>query len=71
MIFADGETIQTKILIWAAGVTATVFEGIPATSYGKGKRLLVDAFNKVQGTENIYAIGDTSFQTTDKDFPFP
>ncbi len=69
VIFSDGETIQTKILIWAAGVTATVFEGIPATSYGKGKRLLVDAFNKVQATENIYAIGDTSFQTTDKDFP--
>jgi NADH dehydrogenase len=67
--FADGESIQTKMLIWAAGVTATVFEGIPATSYGKGKRLLVDAYNKVLGTENIYAIGDTSFQTTDKNFP--
>lgn len=69
VIFADGETIQTKILIWAAGVTAAVFEGIPAASYGKGKRLLVDAFNKVQGTENMYAIGDTSFQTTDASFP--
>lgn len=69
VIFADGESIQTKILIWAAGVTATVFEGIPATSYGRGKRLLVDAYNKVLGTENIYAIGDTCFQTTDKNFP--
>lgn len=67
--FADGETIQTKILIWAAGVTATVFEGIPATSYGRGKRLLVDAYNKVTGAQNIYAIGDTSFQTTDPNFP--
>lgn len=69
VIFADGETIQTKIMIWAAGVTATAFEGIPATSYGRGKRLLVDEYNKVQGTENIYAIGDTCFQTTDKNFP--
>ncbi|WP_018611191.1 NAD(P)/FAD-dependent oxidoreductase [Segetibacter koreensis] len=69
VIFADGETIQTKILIWAAGVTATVFEGIPATSYGRGKRLLVDEFNKVAGTTNIFAIGDTCFQTTDKNFP--
>ncbi len=67
--FADGETIQTKILIWAAGVTATVFEGIPATSYGKGKRLLVDEFNRVIGMQNVYAIGDTCFQTTDKNFP--
>jgi len=69
VIFADGETIQTKILIWAAGVTATVFEGLPATTYGRGKRLLVDEFNKVTGTQNIYAIGDTCFQTTDKNFP--
>ncbi len=69
VIFADGETIETKILIWAAGVTAIVFEGIPATSYGKGKRLLVDEFNKVTGMQNIYAIGDTCFQTTDKNFP--
>ena len=69
VIFADGETIQTKILIWAAGVTAKVFEGIPATSYGRGKRLLVDEFNKVAGTTNIFAIGDTCYQTTDKNFP--
>ena len=69
VIFADGETIQTKILIWAAGVTATVFEGIPATSYGRGKRLLVDEFNKVIGTTNIFSIGDTCYQTTDKNFP--
>lgn len=69
VIFADGETIQTKILIWAAGVTATIFEGIPAASYGRGKRLLVDEFNKVTGMQNIYAIGDTCLQTTDKNFP--
>ncbi len=69
VIFADGETIQTKILIWAAGVTATVFEGIPTTSYGRGKRLLVDEFNKIIGMQNIYAVGDNSFQTTDKNFP--
>lgn len=67
--FADGEAIQTKILIWAAGVTGIVFEGIPATSYGRGKRLLVDELNKVAGMQNVYAIGDACFQTTDKPFP--
>ena len=35
----------------------------------EGKRLLVDEFNKVTGTQNIYAIGDACFQTTDKPFP--
>lgn len=67
--FADGETIQTKNLIWAAGVTAKVFEGIPAESYGRGKRMITDAYNKITTTENIYAIGDTCIQLTDLNFP--
>jgi NADH dehydrogenase len=69
VIFADGETIPTKLLLWTAGVTAKAFDGIPKESYGRGRRLLVDQFNKVQGTHNIYAIGDTSLQTADKNFP--
>lgn len=66
---ANGEKISTKSLIWAAGVTAKIFEGIPAESYGRGRRLLVDEFNKVNGVDCIYAIGDTCIQTTDKNFP--
>ncbi len=68
VFFADGNTIQTKNLIWAAGVSAREFEGIPAESYGRGKRMATDAFNKVNGTENIYAIGDTCIQTNDTNF---
>lgn len=67
--FHTGETIQTKNLIWAAGVTARTFEGIPAECYGRGRRLNVDEHNKVINTQNIYAIGDTCIQLTDKDFP--
>ena len=69
VFFADGNTIQTKNLIWAAGITAREFEGIPAESYGRGKRMLTDAFNKVNGTTNIFAIGDTCLQLTDVNFP--
>ena len=68
VFFADGNTIQTKNLIWAAGITAREFEGIPAESYGRGKRILTDAFNKVNGTTNIFAIGDTCIQLTDENF---
>ena len=68
VFFADGNTIQTKNLIWAAGITAREFEGIPAESYGRGKRMLTDAFNKVNGTTNIFAIGDTCIQLTDENF---
>jgi NADH dehydrogenase FAD-containing subunit len=44
-------------------VSAIVFDGIPAESYGRG-RMATDAFNKVNGTENIYAIGDTCGYST-------
>ncbi|MET3114409.1 NADH dehydrogenase [Pedobacter sp. CG_S7] len=66
---SDGKSIAAKTLIWAAGVTAMTFEGIEKESYGRGNRMLVDAYNKVLNTENIYALGDTSLQTTDQNFP--
>ena len=67
--FADGTNIETKNLIWAAGVTAIVFKGLPEPVYGKGKRLIVDEFNQVAGLNDIYAIGDTCVMTADPDFP--
>lgn len=67
--FENGETIKTKNLIWAAGVTAKIFEGLPAESYGRGRRMATDAFSKVNATENIYAIGDTAILAGDKNFP--
>jgi len=66
----SGQTIPTKTLIWAAGVTAKIFTGIPVESYGRGSRMLTDAFNKVEGTTNIYAIGDTCLQLTEPEYPF-
>ena len=67
--FADGRSIVAKTLIWAAGVTSLVFDGIEKDSYGRGRRMIVDGYNKVLNTQNIYAIGDTCLQTADPAFP--
>ncbi|MDO1450138.1 NAD(P)/FAD-dependent oxidoreductase [Rhodocytophaga aerolata] len=67
--FSDGEIINAKTLIWAAGVIACTFEGIPQTSLGAGKRMVTDMYNRVIGFENIYAIGDISLQQTDPLYP--
>lgn len=67
--FHTGETIQSKNLIWAAGVSAKTFDGIPAGFYGRGKRMAVDEHNKIIGSNNVYAIGDTCIQLTDEAFP--
>jgi NADH dehydrogenase len=65
VIFSDGREIETETLVWAAGVAASAFEGIPPQWYGRGKRLIVDEYNKIIGSPNIYAIGDTCFQPGD------
>ncbi len=65
----NGEFIKARTLIWATGVSAKIFDGIPADCYGMGKRMITDAFNKLKGFENIYAIGDTSLQTHEPLFP--
>lgn len=67
--FANGDTIATKNLIWAAGVSAKQFEGIAPESYGRGRRMATDAYNKVWLTANIYAIGDTAIMSADSNFP--
>jgi NADH dehydrogenase len=69
VVTADGHKIPTNSLIWTSGVTGQIINGLPKELYGRGKRLLVDEFNKVKGIENIYAIGDICLQTTDKDYP--
>ncbi|MFC0777289.1 NAD(P)/FAD-dependent oxidoreductase [Flavobacterium sp. HJSW_4] len=69
VVFENGETIQTKNLIWAAGVSAKIFEGIPTESYGRGRRMATDAYNKVNAVDNIYAIGDTAIASGDAKFP--
>lgn len=69
VVFADGETIETRLLLWTAGVTAKVFAGMPRESYGRGNRLLVDEYNKVNEMRNIYAIGDACLLTSDSNFP--
>lgn len=67
--FTNGEAIETKTLIWAAGITCQILDGIPDSCYGKGKRLLVDAFGQVCGIENVYAVGDCCLYRTDNSFP--
>lgn len=66
---SDGTIIPAKILIWAAGVTAPILNGIPLNSMGAGKRIITDDFNRVAGLSNVYAIGDCSIQTTDSRYP--
>lgn len=69
VLLANGETIETSMLIWASGVTGRAIPGLPAEVIGRGRRVQVDEFNAVRGFPNIFALGDICLQTTDKNFP--
>jgi len=62
---SNGETIRSKNVIWAAGVTGNVISGIIKSSVYRN-RYRVDRFNKVAGYNNIYAIGDIAYMPTPK-----
>jgi NADH dehydrogenase len=63
----QGKTIQTFTMIWAAGVAGVFIPGLPEHSIQKNGRINVDEWNRVEGTENIYAVGDVAFMPA-KDF---
>lgn len=67
--FADGKQIETRTLIWTSGVTATDLPGLPKEALGKGKRVLVNAHNRVLGFDNIFALGDICLMAADEKFP--
>jgi NADH:ubiquinone reductase (H+-translocating) len=69
ILLSTGDFIETKNLIWTAGVTAMTFEGIPASCYGRVRRMLCDPFNKVIGLDDVYAVGDTCMQTHETEYP--
>lgn len=67
--FSDGSEVKTENLIWAAGVTGKVFNGIVTDSYGRGNRIKTNRMNLVTGYENIYALGDAAMIQGDSKYP--
>lgn len=58
-----GETLCTRTLIWAAGVTGTLIDGFRPEAI-QHNRLKVDAFNRVESYDNVFAIGDIALMST-------
>ncbi len=65
----DGSDIPTRSFIWVSGVTAVSFGHMNPIWIGKGGRVKVDAFNRVEGLKNVFVIGDQCIQTSDKNYP--
>lgn len=68
----DGSTVKTnnkelpsKTLVWAAGVSGNLIDGLDSKSIERG-RVLVDKYNRVEGYDEIYCIGDVCLMKSEE-----
>jgi NADH dehydrogenase len=69
VILSTGEKINSRSLIWAAGVKGNPITGFPPQSIGRGNRILTDDYSRVKGYTNIFAIGDVALMEGDDKYP--
>lgn len=60
---STGEIIPSKILIWAAGVTGNIIDGLNPDEIIKN-RYVVDRYNRLKQRKSIYALGDIAHMET-------
>lgn len=73
----DGENLSTKegrqfeasTVIWAAGIKGDVPEGIAEIHMARGGRLKVDEYNRVEGFDHIFALGDVAMMESEE-YPY-
>lgn len=67
--FTNGSEMYSEMVIWTAGITGEdfVYEGVEPQK-GAGNRLVVDEFNRVQGVDDVFAIGDICIHQ-DEEYP--
>lgn len=65
---SDGNTIHSQSLLWSAGVKGVPIAGLPADALIPNGRIVVDEYNLVKGSKNIYTIGDAAQMTNDPAF---
>ncbi len=64
VLLADGKSIATSTVIWAAGVKGNVPAGIDPSLVVRGNRIKVDRHNRIESFENVYVLGDLAYMET-------
>ena len=66
VLLNNGSEIETKTVIWVAGVTGNSVKGLPQEAVGPGNRIEVNRTGNVTGVESVFAIGDIALMRTPK-----
>lgn len=69
VILNDTSSIATRTFIWVTGVIGQNICNLSGNSIGRGHRIKVDDFNRVEGLENVFSIGDQCIMESDVDYP--
>lgn len=69
VILSTGDKINSRSLIWAAGVRGNAIMGFPPQTIGRGNRILTDEYSRVKGYNNIFAVGDVALMEGDVKYP--
>ena len=62
----NGEKINSKNVIWAAGITGKILDGIRKEAITRGNRIIVNRKCEITAPKDIFAIGDIAFMETPK-----
>ena len=58
VMLKDGSSISTRTFIWVSGVAAQPVGNLSPDHLGRGRRIIVDEFNRVPGLDGVFSIGD-------------
>jgi NADH:ubiquinone reductase (H+-translocating) len=61
---ANGNTLPSNTVIWAAGIKGNVPAGIDAALVVRGNRIKVDRHCLMEGSNNVYVLGDLAYMET-------
>jgi NADH dehydrogenase len=63
---STGETLSSNTVIWAAGIKGNVPAGIDPSLVVRGNRIKVNRYCLMEGSDNIYVLGDLAYMETPK-----
>ena len=66
VVLSNGETINSKNVIWSAGVKGNPIGGIPESLLLPSGRIKVNRINRIESLNDVFAIGDVANMETEK-----